>query len=204
MASLKNLMGQTFNRLTVVARGDNVKRGRATWVCKCECGNEVTVRGADLIRGHTNSCGCFSIDKAKERYGPKHPNWKGGKRLKNGYVLIYFPSHLRADKDGCVRENVLVLEKKLGRPIKEGFVAHHRDGNRQNDDPDNLEEMAFGEHSRYHNTGERCPTSKLKEEDVRAIRAAQNRTLESLAKEYGVNFSHVGYIRRGQRWKHVE
>ena len=30
------------------------------WKCQCDCGNIITVRGADLWNGHTKSCGCIS------------------------------------------------------------------------------------------------------------------------------------------------
>lgn len=36
---MENLIGQKFNSLTVIARGNNTKSGKATWICKCDCGN---------------------------------------------------------------------------------------------------------------------------------------------------------------------
>jgi hypothetical protein len=42
--------------------------------------------------------------------------------------------------DGVVRaEHRVVMEKKLGRSLKKGESVHHKDGNRTNNDPDNLE-----------------------------------------------------------------
>ena len=38
MAMLKDLTGQRFGRLTVVARGENTKDGKSRWVCDCDCG----------------------------------------------------------------------------------------------------------------------------------------------------------------------
>lgn len=32
----------------------------------------------DLVNGKVQSCGCYNIEKLKERKGPKHPLWKGG------------------------------------------------------------------------------------------------------------------------------
>lgn len=37
------------------------------WLCKCRCGNEVTVNGCNLRNEHTKSCGCLSAEKAAER-----------------------------------------------------------------------------------------------------------------------------------------
>jgi hypothetical protein len=56
--SAVDLTGQVFSRLTVVSRAENISDGRVRWVCRCSCGAETTVRGGDLIRGATRSCGC--------------------------------------------------------------------------------------------------------------------------------------------------
>ena len=34
--------------------------------CLCDCGSITFVRGADLISGHTKSCGCYHIKRATE------------------------------------------------------------------------------------------------------------------------------------------
>ena len=40
---MENLIGQTFNFLTVVD-GPIRKNKKIFWVCKCECGNSITAR----------------------------------------------------------------------------------------------------------------------------------------------------------------
>lgn len=49
--------GETFGKLTVLSRASNAGR-RTTWLCRCECGNEATVRTEALTQGFTKSCGC--------------------------------------------------------------------------------------------------------------------------------------------------
>ena len=66
MAKAKDLSGQKFNRLTVLYRSGTDPNGAARWMCLCECGNEVCVRGASLRNGHTKSCGCLQKEAAKE------------------------------------------------------------------------------------------------------------------------------------------
>ena len=51
-------VGNTYGRLTVIGRAPN-KNYRANWICRCQCGNEITVIGKDLRNGHTTSCGCY-------------------------------------------------------------------------------------------------------------------------------------------------
>ena len=59
MSELKKLIGQTFGRLTVIARAPNSAQGRARWLCRCECGNTLVTLGVSLRQGRANSCGCL-------------------------------------------------------------------------------------------------------------------------------------------------
>lgn len=51
------MLGQTYNKLTVLNKA-GVYRGHDTkWLCKCSCGNLIVVRGSYLRNGHTKTCG---------------------------------------------------------------------------------------------------------------------------------------------------
>lgn len=67
-----DLTGQVFTRLTVIKRVNNANDGHAKWLCKCECGNEITVASNVLKKGNTKSCGCLNKEtaaiKAKKQY----------------------------------------------------------------------------------------------------------------------------------------
>lgn len=65
MAKLIDETGKRYGYLTVIQRAENTKEGRAVWLCKCDCGNEVKVLGKHLRSGNTKSCGCYK----KERPG---------------------------------------------------------------------------------------------------------------------------------------
>ena len=67
MGKLIELTGRRFGRLVVIERGQYEKSGSATWVCICDCGNKKTISGADLRKGHTQSCGCLQIERTKNR-----------------------------------------------------------------------------------------------------------------------------------------
>ena len=54
-----DLTGMVFGSLTALYRTEN-RGSRTAWICKCECGNEVTVTTHDLRAGKTKSCGCRS------------------------------------------------------------------------------------------------------------------------------------------------
>ncbi len=44
----------------------------------------------------------------------------------------------------------VVMEKKIGRQLLPGEIVHHRDGNKLNNSPDNLELMTQADHVREH------------------------------------------------------
>lgn len=63
MASVKDLTGQRFGRLTVVKRGENLYYGKdrqekPAWICQCDCGAVKLVPGQFLRTGRVKSCGC--------------------------------------------------------------------------------------------------------------------------------------------------
>lgn len=73
---VKNLTGQRFGRLEVIAYAGNDKRSNSMWVCRCtgeDCGGrQVTVLGYSLRVGDTNSCGCLKREQAAERARAKN------------------------------------------------------------------------------------------------------------------------------------
>ena len=54
-----DISGQTFGHLTVIERaGTDAVQRSATWLCRCDCGNETIARGVALRKGNRRSCGC--------------------------------------------------------------------------------------------------------------------------------------------------
>lgn len=58
MPAFQNLVGEKFNKLTVIER-DTTHKNRPYWICKCDCGNTVSVRADLLKNGNTKACGCL-------------------------------------------------------------------------------------------------------------------------------------------------
>lgn len=54
-----DLTGSSYGKLTALRRVENDRHGASRWLCKCDCGNEVTVGSHNLRRGKTKSCGCL-------------------------------------------------------------------------------------------------------------------------------------------------
>jgi hypothetical protein len=67
-----DLRGRRFGRLGVL---DKVERKdlqwplrdepNSFWRCQCACGVACIIRGSNLARGRTRSCGCFRRDRAE-------------------------------------------------------------------------------------------------------------------------------------------
>lgn len=70
-----DLTGKKFGRLTVIKQDGyfTYPNGRKSlkWICKCNCGNEITINGSALTTGHTKSCGCLAREttsKCRRKY----------------------------------------------------------------------------------------------------------------------------------------
>jgi hypothetical protein len=80
--------GTRFGKLTVECQAKYDDSNHGMFFCKCDCGNEVIVRGSNLLTGNTKSCGClrkqkhvFASRKKKPRkipYGAHVANWLVG------------------------------------------------------------------------------------------------------------------------------
>ena len=65
----------------------------------------------------------------------------------NGYAKIYVPDNPMADKNGEAYEHRLVMSEVLGRPLLSSEHVHHRDGDKLNNSPKNLETVSPSDHT---------------------------------------------------------
>lgn len=99
------------------------------------------------LRGYKES---IAVKFPDGRLGDKSPKWKGGRRSNGKYILVYAPDHPYATTNGAVLEHRLVMEKVLGRYLEPYEVVHHKDGNKKNNDPSNLEVKTSSQHIKDH------------------------------------------------------
>ena len=75
--------GQRFGRLTVIREADR-KYGHRYILCRCDCGNEKSINLNSLIKGMSNSCGCYRREFIANR------NYKHGFAYReNGTERLY-------------------------------------------------------------------------------------------------------------------
>lgn len=86
--------------------------------------------------------------------GSNHPSWKGGRYIaSDGYVMI----HVGGEKQevgwtNYQKEHKLVAEEMLNRKLEKGEVVHHIDGQKTNNDPNNLWVTSSAKHRQAHNS----------------------------------------------------
>lgn len=64
MGKAIDMQGKTFNRLVVESFAGRDTNGKLLYNVLCVCGIRKEVRGADLRRDHTKSCGCLEKELA--------------------------------------------------------------------------------------------------------------------------------------------
>lgn len=89
---IKDITGQRFGKLVVIARTRANSQGNVIWECRCDCGNTAYVKGVNLRNGSTTSCGCMSCigrkkDITNQRFGKLVALYPTEERNSAGCVL---------------------------------------------------------------------------------------------------------------------
>lgn len=112
MSHHKNLVGLTFNELTVLEPVDYKLQGMKTYRCRCSCGKICEVRGNHLTTGNTKSCGHLkkiALQKSKKRIDFK--NQQAGDFLVEEYSYNDPTTHSAVWSCRCIRCNKKILLK---------------------------------------------------------------------------------------------
>ncbi len=127
--------------------------------CRCGCGEHFTPSRTTAWRIRKGEP--IGYIKGHELRGERNPNWKGGTiSTSNGYRMVLRPDHPNAMKNGYILEHRLVASEALGRPLKDREVVHHNNGQRDDNEPDNLTPMEERAHKRAHFSGVHNPKWK--------------------------------------------
>lgn len=80
MGAFVDLTGRRFGRLTAIKRVGTV-RGKAAWLCRCDCGGKATVPSSSLTSGNTRSCGCIHSEQVAAGNRARATHGSGRSRL---------------------------------------------------------------------------------------------------------------------------
>ena len=82
MAKALNLIGQKFDRLTVLEKTDKRSCGSIVWKCQCDCGN-ICERSSNVLKRKQqhHSCGCFNHEQISTLSKKDLTNMRFGKLI---------------------------------------------------------------------------------------------------------------------------
>jgi hypothetical protein len=70
MGTFLDLTGKRFGKLIAISYSPGSRRNEGGWLCKCDCGKDTFVSGANLRTGNTKSCGCLVFKNiAGQKFG---------------------------------------------------------------------------------------------------------------------------------------
>ena len=134
---------------------DPQTKDRTTRLCKCGCSKMIATKNRNgelfYVPGHQWR-GKKRIGENRDQRGTKNNNYRGGRTKDHkGYIHVRCVGHPRASKKGSyVREHILIMEKHLGRYLREDERVHHINGINDDNRIVNLKLMTDGTHSSYH------------------------------------------------------
>lgn len=91
------------------------------------------------------------LKNRKTKRGENSPLWKGGRYIdRHGYVRIYAAGDPHSTTNGWAFEHRIVMSEKIGRALLPVEHVHHIDGNKANNNPENLMIVSVSNHTRMH------------------------------------------------------
>lgn len=112
-----------------------------------------------------------------------------------GYVMIKKHSHPYSQSSGYIREHRLVMEVELQRYLTADEIIHHKNRDKSDNRPENLEVVDMAEHRRIHNIEDRIYESKYDLELIREL-YLEGYSTRKIAEMIGIGKSTVGYYVR--------
>lgn len=111
---MKNRIGETFGKLTVIERAENIN-GRVAWLCECECGKKKVIRTGDLLKERKDpTCGECNNEYHNMLY-----------EFKDGYVI----AHVKSGRCFYIDEEDLFKIKDFSFTMdKKGYVQFSNKG----------------------------------------------------------------------------
>jgi hypothetical protein len=108
----------------------------------------------------------------------------------------------RNGKGKFIQVHRLIAMAFLG-PIPEGHEVHHKDNDKTNCHPSNLEYVTSSENKIHAIRGGHWSRCRLNPQMAREIRASTD-TYRVLAARYNVSMSAIWSVRRGRTWNHAD
>lgn len=139
------LLGRTFGRWTVTGFVGRSKNRQLLWQVTCQCGTTSTISTGILNFGKRTMCRWCRRQTTASK-GRSHYRWKGGRYVKQGYVVLQrakalelYPNATIPNHQRHIGEHQAVMSHHLQRALYPGETVHHKNGVRRDNRLENLE-----------------------------------------------------------------
>jgi predicted RNA-binding Zn-ribbon protein involved in translation (DUF1610 family) len=127
---------------------------------KCNnCGKEFTRSKNGKMREtdthFCSDCPHYSLAASKSSLSKHKKYVQKGYKTDRGYKEIYVGEKYPYRESKWIREHIVVMENHIGKRIPKGMVVHHIDGNKSNNNLENLLLCTVKEHNKCHAVIER-------------------------------------------------
>lgn len=193
-----DLIGQKFNRLTVIKRAEDYVSPKGQhhtrWLCVCDCGNEIVVKGEHLKNKNTKSCGCLNAEKIAQRnidYCKKYNTYDLTGEYGIGYTSKGEEFYFDLEDYDKIKDYCWCYDK-------EGYVISHCSGTRTYRKGIKMHRILFPDsekvdHIKHINHDNR-------KSELRPVTSSQNGMNKSLLQNNTSGVTGVSYNKREDRW----
>lgn len=125
-----------------------------------ETRSKISINHADVSGNRNPMFGKHHSQETKDKISKKLKGkctrekchfWNGGVyTTPSGYIMVFKPDHPNCNLSGYVREHRLIMEKKIGRYLTKDEIVHHINGEKKDNNIDNLEITNRGFHNKIH------------------------------------------------------
>lgn len=134
-----------------------LERMKMTRPC-CNCGKLISRTMSGLYANMCCGRECSSAFKSSNMKGinaelnpERMENFETRVKIRNSHLILDKGEGKAYKKIHGRHAHRVVAEEKIGRPLEKGEVVHHKDENKLNNDPDNLEVLeSQSEHAKLH------------------------------------------------------
>lgn len=122
------------------------KENKPNLICQY-CGNKYYRKPSAAKRSKYCCKTCHIVANNKKRVKPtgSFGEW-------DGYLTIKLPEHPKANISGVIMYHNYVMEKHIGKHIPDGYIVHHIDDNKRNNEINNLVLVTPSVHGKIHSS----------------------------------------------------